>query len=74
MDFAGSESTFEVICGRYDSGGALEKMTVNIVANFCDLVRHNNMLCVEREVPLGSFRKGKVLFLLICSFSLFHVF
>jgi hypothetical protein len=42
MDFTGSESTFEVICGRHDSGGAFEKMTVNIVADFCDLVRNTN--------------------------------
>jgi hypothetical protein len=74
MDFAGSESTLKVSGGRYDSGGALEKMTVNIVVDFNDLVRNNNMLCVEREVPLGSFRKGDFFSLLICSSSLFFDF
>jgi len=43
MGFTGSESKFEVICGRYDSGGAIEKMTVHIVADFCYLVRNSSM-------------------------------
>jgi hypothetical protein len=43
MDFTGSESTFEVICERYNSGGALEEMTVHIVAEFRDLVRGSSM-------------------------------